>query len=176
TATTDTSGAFRLVGVPGGTQTLQSRAIGFVPDDRAVDVTDEHLPIIVGLTSVKRFLDTVNVHAKRLGLSEIVGYDQRHKTMAGHFFSDKDIERLRPREVTDMFRHTAGVELVQRGAEFGIRLRGDYRVCSPTLFVDGKQLIDWRLADLNILIQPSEIAALEIYDAAQTPAQFRTRG
>jgi hypothetical protein len=176
TGATNDEGAFVLLGVPGGTQTLQTRAIGFVPDERAVDVTDQHLPIIVGLTSVRRFIDTVHVRAARLDINNIVGFESRRRAGSGRFFSASDIDRIRPREVTDILRHAPSVQLVSLGtANFAIRMRGDHDACQPALFLDGKQLVSWELSDLNSLIRPNEIGGMEIYTPSMTPVEFRTR-
>jgi hypothetical protein len=173
---TNHDGAFALVGVLGGTQTLQTRAIGFVPDERPVDVTDQHLPIIVGLTSVRRFIDTVHVRAARLDLNSIVGFENRRRGGSGRFFSASDIERLHPREITDVLRHAPTLQLVSTGLSgFAIRMRGDHEACQPALFLDGKQLVRWELADLNSLMRPDEIGGMEVYTPSMTPAEFRTR-
>jgi len=173
---TDDLGAFRLVGVPGGTQTLQTRAIGFVPDERAVDLTDQRLPVIVGLTSVRRFMDTVHVRAAKLDLTNIVGFEDRRRLGSGRFFSATDIERLHVRDVTDVLRHAPSLQLVSgNSSSYKIRMRGDTEACTPALFLDGKQLIHWELADVNGLVHPNEIGGLEIYTPSLTPAQFRTR-
>jgi hypothetical protein len=176
TALTNHDGAFVLVGVPGGSQTLVTRALGFVPDERPVDLTDEHLPVIIGLTSVRRFIDTVHVRAARLDINNIVGFESRRKAGSGRFFSAADIRRLSPRQVTDILRHAPSVQLVSQGLSgFAVRMRGDRNDCQPALFLDGKQLVRWELADLNSLLHPDEIGGMEIYTPSMTPAEFRTQ-
>ena len=173
---TDGEGAFQLDGIPGGTQTLQTRALGFVPDERAVDITDQHLPIIVGLTGVRQFLDTVHVRAARLDISNIVGFESRRKLGSGRFFSASDLQRLHPREFTDILRHAPSLELVSgQAGGYTVRMRGDSRSCNPAMFLDGKQLVTWELADVNGLVRPEDIAGLEVYTPAMTPVEFRTR-
>jgi hypothetical protein len=56
-----------------------------------------------------------------------------------------------------------------------IRMRGDMEPCTPAIFVDGKQFINWELNDLNGIVQPEQIAGLEIYTPSLTPAEFRTK-
>jgi len=176
TALTSDDGAFELTGIPGGTQTLTTRAIGFVPDDRAVDLTDQHLPIVIGLLSIRRFLDTVHVHASRPSVMSAVGFDDRRQSGSGKFFTSTDIERMHPHEVTDVLRHAPGVSLsTDNSHRVTIRMRGDMESCTPAIFVDGKQLINWELSDLNGLVQPEEVAGLEVYTPSMTPPQFRTK-
>ena len=175
-AETDLDGQFELMGVPGGTQTLITRAIGFVPDERAVDLTDRHDAITVGLLAVRRFLDTVHVRADRNSFTSTVGFDDRKKGGAGRFFTAVDVEKLHPQVLTDLLRHTPLLDLSTDNVHnVKIRVRGDQTPCTPAIFVDGKQLVYWELADLNSLIEPDELVGMEVYSAPMTPAEFRTK-
>jgi hypothetical protein len=176
TAMTNTEGEFQLSGMHGGTQTLVTRAIGFLPDERAVDLTDRHVPVIVGLTSLRNFFDTVHVRANRVSLTSAVGFDDRRRLGAGRFFTADDIRRLHPHELTDVLRHAPTLELHTDNAHnVTIRMRGDMHSCTPAIFVDGKQFINWELNDLNGIVQPNQVAGLEIYTPSMTPAEFRTQ-
>jgi hypothetical protein len=169
-------GSFQLTEVAGGTQTLVTRALGFVPDERPVDVTDRHIPVVVGLLAVRRFLDTVHVKASRPNLTSIVGFDERKRAGTGKFFTASDVERLHPQELTDLLRHAPSVDLSTDNAHnVKLRMRGAQGSCTPAIFVDGKQLVYWELADLNSLIQPDQIGGIELYTAPMTPAEFRTK-
>jgi len=175
-AVTNDSGAFQLAGVPGGTQTLSTRALGFVPDERPIDVTDRNIPVVIGMLTVRRFLDTVHVRAKRPTLTSIVGFDDRRRSGAGKFFTASDIDRIHPNEVTDILRHAPQVSLAtDNNHHVQIRMRGDLESCTPAIFLDGKQLINWELSDLNSLVQPDQIGGMEVYTPAMTPAEFRTQ-
>jgi len=174
-AETNGEGAFELTGVPAGTQTLMTRANGFVPDERAVDLTDRHIPVLVGLLAVRRFLDTVHVRANR-GLTSAVGFDDRKRGGAGRFFTAADVERLHPQELTDLLLHAPTLELTRDNAHnVKIRMRGDQGSCTPAIFLDGKQLVYWELVDLNSLVQPDELEGMEVYTPAMTPPEFRTK-
>lgn len=173
---TNSQGEFELTGVPAGTQTLMTRAIGFVPDERAVDLTDRHIPVIVGLLAIRRFLDTVHVKADRSTFMSAVGFDSRKKGGAGRFFTAKDVEQLHPAELSDLLRHAPTLELRTDNAHnVTIRMRGDVGSCTPAIFLDGKQLVYWTLADLNSLVQPEELVGMEVYTPSMTPAEFRTK-
>ncbi len=173
---TNNEGEFELTGVPGGTQTLMTRALGFVPDERAVDLTDRNIPVVVGLLAIRRFLDTVHVKANRSSFMSAVGFDARKKGGAGRFFTDKDVERLHPAEISDLLRHAPTLELSTDNAHnVRIRMRGDTGPCTPAIFLDGKQLVYWTLADLNSLVQPDELVGMEVYTPSMTPAEFRTK-
>jgi hypothetical protein len=173
---TNGDGEFQLTGIPGGTQTLMTRAIGFVPDERAVDLTDRHIPVIVGLLAVRRFLDTVHVRADRASLISAVGFEDRKRGGSGRFFTAADIERLHPQELSDLLRHAPSLELsTDNSHNVKIRMRGDLASCTPAIFLDGKQLVNWELADANSLVQPDEVAGMEVYTPSMTPAEFRTK-
>lgn len=173
---TNSEGEFELTGVPAGTQTLMTRAIGFVPDERAVDLTDRHIPVVVGLLAIRRFLDTVHVKADRSTFMGAVGFDDRKKGGAGRFFTARDVERLQPAEISDLLRHAPTLELTTDNAHnVKIRMRGDTGPCTPAIFLDGKQLVYWTLADLNSLVQPDELVGMEVYTPSMTPAEFRTK-
>lgn len=173
---TNSEGEFELTGVPAGTQTLMTRAIGFVPDERAVDLTDRHIPVVVGLLAIRRFLDTVHVKADRSTFMGAVGFEDRKKGGAGRFFTAKDVEQLHPAEISDLLRHAPTLELSTDNAHnVKIRMRGDTGPCTPAIFLDGKQLVYWTLADLNSLVQPDELVGMEVYTPSMTPAEFRTK-
>ena len=175
-AITNDEGAFQLAGIPGGTQTLDTRAIGFVPDERPVDLTDRRLPIVIGLLTVRRFLDTVHVRAASQTLTSLVGFDDRRRNGAGQFFTANDIERFHPLELTDVLRHAPGVSLsVDNQHNVRIRMRGDMESCTPAIFLDGKHLINWELRDLNGLVEPETVGAMEVYTPGMTPVEFRTK-
>jgi hypothetical protein len=175
-AVTNDSGSFQLSGVPGGSQTLTTHAIGFVPDERSVDLTDRRLPVTIGLLSIRRFLDTVHVKASRQTVTSAVGFDDRKKGGSGKFFTAADVERLHPDVVTDLFRHAPAAGLVtDNNHNTKLRMRGDVAACTPAIFLDGKQLVEWELADLNGLVPPSQLAGLEVYSGAMTPAEFRSK-
>jgi hypothetical protein len=175
-ARTNDEGGFQLAGIPGGTQTLNTRAIGFVPDDRAVDLTDRHVPVVIGLLTIRRFLDTVHVHAAKSTLMSAVGFDERKRGGAGQFFTANDIERFHPHEITDVLRHAPGISVsTDNQHNVKVRMRGDMESCTPAIFLDGKQLINWELSDLNALVEPATVGAMEVYTLAMTPAEFRTK-
>ena len=175
-AISNEDGAFQLAGIHAGTQTLTTRAIGFLPDQRAVDLTDRRIPVIVGLTSLRRFLDTVRVRANRVSVTSAVGFDDRRKLGSGRFFTADEIERLHPRELTDLLRHASSLELhTDNSHNVTIRMRGYFQPCTPAIFVDGKQLVNWELSDLNGIVQPDQIAGMELYTPSMTPAEFRSK-
>jgi hypothetical protein len=128
------------------------------------------------LLAMRRFLDTVHVNAARPNLTTIVGFEERKHAGAGKFFTASDVERLHPQELTDLLRHAPSLELTTDNVHnVKLRMRGDQGACTPAIFLDGKQLVYWELADLNSLIKPDQIGGMEVYTASMTPAEFRTK-
>jgi hypothetical protein len=85
------------------------------------------------------------------------------------------VQRLQPHDLTDLLRHAPSLEMTTDNQHnVMIRMRGDLGPCTPAIFLDGKQLVDWQLADLNSLVQPDEMGGMEVYTAALTPVEFRT--
>jgi hypothetical protein len=105
-----------------------------------------------------------------------VGFDDRRRGGSGRFFTSTDIEHMHPHDVSDVLRQAPGVSLATDNSHHvTIRMRGEQESCTPAIFVDGKQLINWELADLDGLVQPEEVAGMEVYTPSMTPAQFRTK-
>lgn len=68
---TDRDGRWSFVGVPAGSHVLRVTWVGFVPDERAVDVAGGLVTVEVTLRRLTR-LDTVTVAARRIGLFGVV--------------------------------------------------------------------------------------------------------
>ena len=83
---------------------------------------------------------------------------------------------MHPNELTDVLRRAPGVTLATDNSHnVKIRMRGEQESCTPAIFLDGKQLINWELGDINGLVQPEDVGGMEVYTPAMTPAEFRTK-
>jgi hypothetical protein len=71
-ARTDTTGRFRIAGVPTGTYEVRVVRIGFRPHSQMIDVVGRELEIAIELGSAPIPLDTVAVRASRPGLYGLV--------------------------------------------------------------------------------------------------------
>ena len=142
TVLTDDKGEFALHGLPGGTHMIEPRAIGFFPDDRPVDLTDQELPMFIAMTSLRRVLDTVHVKAMREGLRRLVGFEARKRTAPGHFLTSCEIERMHTQRFTDVLRRVPSLQLVNSTRGPLVKMRGD-APCKPALWVDGARFTDW---------------------------------
>ncbi len=88
----------------------------------------------------------------------------------GHFLEQHDIRRLGPANPSELFRNMPGVVLASSAGGNTLRIRG----CQPMVWVDGQRVPG---AELDEVIHPSEIAAIEFYPSnAGIPAQYLERG
>lgn len=183
-ARTDERGRWSL-DAPPGTRMLEVRAIGFYPVTRVLDVSP-HLPDIeVALFTMRAMLDTIRITATRLS-DNMREFEQRRRALGtGRFVTAEDIARRRPAYTTDLFRFVPGltIELVdgmrqiQMRGMFGDWVEGsfgsEYRdKCSPAFYVNGVH-VRWLAAeDLDALVNPEEIAGVEVYREPHVPPQF----
>jgi hypothetical protein len=106
-------------------------------------------------------------------LGRLRGFHERRQQRGtfGRFLEQDEIRRMNPRLASDLFRTVPGVRLAanQTGGN-SIRIRG----CQPMTWVDDQRVPG---AELDELIVPSEIAAIEFYpSSAGIPAQYLERG
>jgi hypothetical protein len=174
-ATTNDRGEFTLSGLPFGTQTLLARKLGYVPDERPVDVV-AFAPSHVepSLTTMKRVLDTVRVVARKLYAADRNGFLMRQKTGMGHYFSAEQIEQFHPLNTSDLLWRVPGVRVEQGRFDKVARMRALYGGdCEPSIYVDGMRIPHFSASDLDNMVQPDYIEGVEVYNSAvQTPAQF----
>src|SRR6185437_4726389 len=106
-ARSDVDGAFRLTGLPAGTQSVEVREIGYSPKRFAVDLTPRHPSTLTAtLDEHTTVLKTMEITAKRG--SEIAGFDQRKKSGLGYYMDRDQIEKSNPISTTDLFRQVPG--------------------------------------------------------------------
>lgn len=180
TATTDSAGRFALRGLPPGTQLLVTRALGYMPDERVVDLVEGRTPgVDVSLTTVQHVLDTIRVVGSRVFDSDRSGFERRRRGGRGYYFGPEEIARLRPRYVSELlvgvprFQTTALGDIVMRRGLSGSLYRRSGTTCSPVLFVDGLRSPMVGTTDLNAWLRTDVIAGIEVYNSPnQVPAEF----
>ena len=174
---TNGAGMFVLDSLALGTQTLEVRALGFVPVSRLVNVTDAAAPDTIRMTSIKAMLDTIRVIGERVYNADVNGFEMRRRGGMGRYVSREDIDRRRPYEFTNLLYGVPGMRVNFRAGHVSVAMRGVVGTCTPAIFLDGfQQILDYE-SDLNFLVQPDEIEGVEIYTSGpSTPAQFTGRG
>jgi carboxypeptidase family protein len=176
--TTNARGEFVLDSLPGGTQALVVRRVGFAPGRTIVDIAGG-APARVALRlerAVPR-LNPVVVTAQAEVLSK-VGFEERQKRGMGAFLGPEDIQRLQPQLVTSALRSLPGLRVVPTGS-------GGYTVQSSraggmggciTYWVDGAPFRELSPGDVDNAFPASQLAAIESYQPGSAPPQFTSPG
>ncbi len=194
-AITGEDGAFRATGFTGewGVNRLLVRRIGYAPvsahlwiaEQRpAVDLEFKLLPLAVPLEEV-----VVEGDRTIYAFGRMRGFYRRRTEGQGHYFTASDIERRRPRFVTDMLRFVPGVYV--RPGPLGrnvIEVMGRssiLRGCEFLVFLDGALMVGGAAggglaggtSPLDMVVLPEYVAGMEIYTRpAQLPARFNVTG
>ncbi len=180
TTTTNERGEFTLTGLPSGSQTLSARALGFLPQRTTVQLVRGHAlhEVVVDLTSLKFFLDTIRVTTTRLYTSDENGFEGRKRAGQGRYIDRTQIDKQQPVQASDLLRMIPRVEVMQSAMGFFgkvVAFRKPFSFegyCRPDLYVDG---FLFRSGDMEIdeIVMPDQIEGIEVYTKpALAPAQF----
>ncbi|MFN8666929.1 MAG: carboxypeptidase regulatory-like domain-containing protein [Gemmatimonadaceae bacterium] len=178
-ATTTSTGTFTMDQLPAGTYTIEARALGFLPQRRAIDIMASGETVAdFRLESFGTFLDTVKVTAQSVWKSrEMREFDARRKRGFGTFFDEEAIAKRNPIYVGDLLRMTPGVQVVPSGG-FGqlilMRGMGFQAYCKPSVWVDGMRVMNID-GDLDAFVNVQDIRAMEVYPrGGSVPVEFQT--
>jgi len=166
----DDNGVFALNAPHDGTVMLITRAIGFGVDQRPVNVYPDSAQWVEIELPRLRLLDTVFV--RRLRDLDHSGFEDRRAQGAGTFFTQSDIQAMRPTATLDLLRHSASMNVVQTSAGRAVlRVRGE--PCLPMLYVDRFPLpVLGDVTELNALVDVTSIRAAELYTKGLIPREF----
>ena len=172
--TTDDQGRFDLGEFELGALSIRARRLGYEQRTMRIQVGEpgQSPSVEIILLAVPEELENVNVTAAAPP-TKLRGFNERsrQKRTFGRFFDQDRIRRLNPRTASELLRNVPGVTLAsnQSGGN-AIRIRG----CQPMVWLDDQRVPG---AELDDLIVPSEIAAIEFYASnAGIPAQYLDRG
>ena len=173
-ARSDVDGAFRLTGLPAGTQSVEVREIGYSPKRFAVDLTPRHPSTLTAtLDEHTTVLKTMEITAKRG--SEIAGFDQRKKSGLGYYMDRDQIEKSNPISTTDLFRQVPGLTVAWDGEGYSVQVNRNSNggSCPVAYYIDGSPFLSVG-DDIDQIVQPQDVAAIEVYkSSAETPMQFQ---
>lgn len=169
---TAADGKFLLAGVSRGMVPLRIRRLGYAM--RFLDV-DARLPssanLEIVLKAVPSELEEVTIAGNdQVRLHEFYAHKQQRGSF-GKFLEQNEIRHLGPTNPSDLFRSVPGmvIRIASTGAGNTMRIRG----CQPMVWIDGQRVPG---AELDELIQPSEIAAIEFYPSnAGVPTEYQER-
>ena len=174
-ALTRDDGTFALADLPTGTQSLVARQLGFAPVETAVDLTSREVrDVTVVMKKPATVLSTVNVKAERdEGLANI-GFDRRKRAGFGYYMTPEQLEARQALKLTDLFRGIPSLRVSPAGGM-------DYTVEAVrggcvTFVLDG---VTWKSVfpgDIDRMMPPQELAAMEVYSGTSAPAEFQAPG
>ena len=170
---TNDRGEWTISNAPGGTRTLEVRALGFYPSRSNVNVVSAAPPIRVTLSTLKAVLDTVKIIASRLpGGADGGGFARRQRMGIGHFVSAADMRRFPVIVTSDVFRRVPGVRSDYKSSR--ILLRGAFEPwCEAAIFVDGHYFPSFSAEDIDDFVPPDRVAGIEVYTESNAPPQFQ---
>ena len=171
---TDSSGAFIAPAFPAGSQTLDVRALGYVPARRRLDLMHgADTMIVVKLTSVKQVLDTIRVVGQRVYDRDRSGFLRRQRAGHGFFMDERTIDRIKPIDAYQLLARAPGARVTTQGFRklLLFRDRGGGS-CIPTIVLDGMRLPSDFAGELESLVHARHLAAIEVYRGIQAPAEF----
>jgi hypothetical protein len=168
----DTAGRFVAADLSAPLLSVHVRRLGYQP--KVIDVTiradDRKSNVVIALDPMPAELNKVSVVAEETD-ARLRAYEDRKATNSfGHYIDGGTIEKRRPQFLSEMLRTVPGVTVTAtRGIGNNVRIRG----CAPLVWLDGVRLTR---AQLDEVIQPSEVAAMEIYSSfSGIPAQYFDR-
>ncbi|MEO6443692.1 MAG: carboxypeptidase regulatory-like domain-containing protein [Gemmatimonadaceae bacterium] len=178
-ALTKENGEFTLHDLPSGTQSVVVRQIGYAPEEVAVELsTREVARVDVKMARPAAVLSTVVVKADRdVGL-ERVGFTQRERSGGGYYITADDISKRGPNLLTDVFRTVPGLRVTPagNGTDYVIESSRSATGGCVRYFVDGAVFEAVFPGDVDRLVPPWEVAAIEVYNGISVPGQFQAAG
>jgi len=177
----DATGAYTLTNLPGGTQTLEARAIGFVPIARSVTLSPKRpARFDIRFDSAARILQNVQVTGERVYDRATQEFMDAKKRGFGYFIDRETIENRQPFQTSDLLRTAPGVTVYSSGApgsQANISIRGGGGFsgsCQPSIVIDGLQLTG-DAGDIDALARPEDIAGMAVYRGpSEIPVQYST--
>jgi hypothetical protein len=175
-ALTNAEGAFTLTELPSGTQSVVARQMGFTPVSQAVDLsTREAVITTITMNTPVQVLEPVVVTAEAdLGL-ENIGFVARKRGMSGTFMDAKEIMARGPNLLTDVFRTVPSLRVVPVSPyDYAVQSsRGNMLGGNCVKFwLDGNPFEAVFPGDVDRMIPPYDIAAIEVYQGSTVPLQF----
>jgi hypothetical protein len=179
--TSSDRGYFALDSLPGGTHTLEVRALGYLPATRIVHLAADQPAqeeVFIGDRLVT--LETVRVQATLVFSRNLAKFQtNRERNLGGMFIGPREIDRYRGMRFSNLVQAIPGVRLSYRE---GFTIVMDYTgtddgrsmgLCVPTFYIDG-QRSQYTASEIEGLYRADEIAGVEVYvREGQRPIEFQ---
>jgi hypothetical protein len=175
---TRADGTFGFTDLPSGTQALVVRQLGFEPVETPVELSGR-VPkqVTVRMTKAAQVLAAVPIKAEQSkeGLDQ-VGFNRRKKNGFGYFMGMEDIQQRQATRMTDLFRTVPSLRVVPSGMDYVVESNRDAMGGCVNYVVDGSPYKSLFAGDVDRLMPPQDVAAIEVYTGSSTPAEFQTPG
>lgn len=182
----DSGGAFRFTGVPGGSVILHVAKIGLQPVMRVISVAaGDSMDLDVTLRPAAYQLPTVVVHEDSSGKRlDLTGFERRRQNGAGHYITADEIAQRHFAQTSQLLRTLPGVSVNDRGVvtiERGVGTFIGTSCQSAVVLVDGVAIPAEKKAfnnetgfDINAI--PTQfIKGIEVYSGPATiPVELRS--
>ncbi|UCG86771.1 MAG: carboxypeptidase regulatory-like domain-containing protein [Gemmatimonadota bacterium] len=187
TDVTDDQGHFILRAGASGTYRLRSARIGYQPvTTRVFDLVEgaQPLEVEVRISAVAVPIEPLTIVSDRADRLrnlrlETSGYFERKERYGseglglGEFLEREEIQRHSPSRISDALRTVRGVRVEGAGGvnqTITLRGQGMGGRCIPPVYVDGSPAGTGR--DIDALLSPYSLAAIEVYPGLSVPAEF----
>jgi hypothetical protein len=175
-ALSNENGEFALGNLPSGTQVVIARQLGFAPVEMNVELSAKAPKRIdILMKDPARVLQPVMVKAEREEGLDKVGFNRRLKSGLGHYLTTEQIEERNPIYLSDLFRTMPGLRINNSNGQPVVESTRGYGSC-VNFYLDGSPWQSLYPGDLDQLVPPSEVAAVEVYNGSTTPAEFQQPG
>jgi hypothetical protein len=181
-AQTNDKGEFTLTELPSGTQSVVARQMGFSFVEQPVELSTR-APADVTLTMAVPAvtLPTIDVRAEQDRGLEKIGFIERKSVGLGTFLDARQIMQRGPNMITDVMRSIPGLRVVPVGIGLDDYIVVNNRSSMLTnscvnWWVDGTPWTNVYPGDIDRLMPPSEVGAIEVYWGSETPIQFQRSG
>jgi hypothetical protein len=169
TRVTGESGEFLFRQVRAGLYRVSVTLLGYTDLRDTLRVGEEsEMELILPLSVSPIPLEPIVVSAERRRADFLAGFESRRRRLGGTFMDRQEIEARAPLVFTDLLRMVPGARVVPvSDYGHGGLFRGG---CVPSIVIDGLRLSPTR--DLDALLQPMDVEALEVYTGSFLPAEF----
>lgn len=166
---TDAAGVARLPGLQPGSKTILVRYLGYAEEHAMVVLeAGKTAPLAFHLREAPIQLAEIRVQAPRRSVLQRNGFFERQGGGFGVFMTREQIEKMRPRYMSDILRRVAGISLT--ASSFGGTSRATMRgtkvlgSCPIQYYLDGTMTTGFNIDE----VVPSDVEGVEIYRGAST--------